>query len=278
MEKEKRVTKEKFVKYGGIYTQWVREEKIANACTQTHMNNSNYTKNGDGLKNNTNNIKARSSHECEDRVLTCNVNNVKNKENSRPKINLVDQITRQIINKDIYSKFVAIKTDHDIMCFIKPYMNSNGPLCKHKGLCKDTYSCYLPKINGETCHQLVLSRIRNGHMKSIKDCPHGFRLGRTRGDSKLMDMTQCYVCDQPGTVYDTFCVSYRKYHEHVPLCIRCGGNLEQKGNVLFDRLGKASYNEFIKQVCYFRQHLPIDVVKIITHYVYMIMDKVCIRY
>jgi len=73
------------------------------------------------------------------------------------KADFVSQFNKQQyakIRKDIYSKFVANTTDHEILCIIKPYM----------------FSKQTPRMNIESSHRMVLDRIRKGIITTADKC------------------------------------------------------------------------------------------------------------
>lgn len=197
------------------------------------------------------------------------INDEKTVSNTPKKVDLSGQknvnTERKKVLKDIYSKFVASTTDHEILCIIEPYM----------------YSKQYPKMKTDACRRLVLDRIRIGYMKNALSCKQNMN-PFNHGADYLPDIPVnnydfCYVCSRQGMVYDAFCVRYRAYHEHIPLCISCGGTLEQKGNVLFDTVGKLGYSNFIKKVLCLKEHVPNDVSSIISRYFYVLLDNVLIK-
>jgi len=79
-------------------------------------------------------------------------------------------------------------------------------------------------------------------------------------------------------IFDKMCITYRGHHEHIPLCMDCGATIETKGNALFDKIDKLKYDNFITKILCVKQHLPQDVILVMMQYVYMVLDKVCIKY
>lgn len=216
----KETPKEKVVRYGSIYAEW---------------------------KNNG--------------VATRNASTPKNTANKTvPKVDIVNYYACQKVKKNIYAKFVASATDHEIECIINPFM----------------YSKTLPKMNSGASHQLVIDRIRIGCMRPTYDCVNVYSNYHATTESHLNNGF-CYICDKSGMIYDTFCVYYRGYHEHVSLCITCGGFLESKGNVLYDKIGKIGYDKFIQKLLCVKMYAPQDVVGLIMQYSYMLFDKVLIK-
>jgi hypothetical protein len=256
----KEIPKEKIVHYGGIYTEWSHQNTIKKAVENTVRIHTEKTTSD----NNTYKSVSKAKADIDNKLSPVGGNNTIPV--SVLPVLISDNQNRAIkhkIRKDIHSKFVASTTDHEILCIIKPYMRSKT----------------LPRMDIESSHRMVLDRIRKGDITTADNCVYNKHLNPYLfQNGSYNDHSPCHICQRIGMIFDTFCITYREHHEHIPLCVSCGASIEAKGNVLFDKIGKLKYDNFIKNVMYICHNLPQDVIYIITQYVYMMLDNVCIKY
>lgn len=184
---------------------------------------------------------------------------------TKPKRNFTKQFNlTKILKDEIFAKFIENVSNEELLAIISKYMIEKA----------------YPLLNNLSCHYLVFQRVKNGVLRGADNCIENKRQKGYSTTTLDKEYDFCYICEQRAMIYGVFCSHYpktelegsrSKHHVHITLCISCGGKIEMRGSIIYDKLCKDKYTIFVRKFIVYMSHLPLDIRSIIMYYAYRLL-------